>query len=330
MIQRTYPQSRLRRTRAKSYLRDLVAENHLTTNDLIQPIFIADQSEMKIDIPSMPGIYRHNLESLYAETEELLKKGIKSVAIFPAIDSEKKDAQGSHAFNDKNIVCTALRGLAERFPEVIKIADVALDPYTDHGHDGVLIDSRVDNDQTLNLLQDQALLLAQSGADVLAPSDMMDGRVKVIRDILESNGFVDTVILSYAAKYASSFYGPFREAVGSAVNLGKASKKTYQMNFANLDEALHETAMDIEEGADIVMVKPGTAYLDVVHAIKSEFQIPTFVYQVSGEYSMLKSSIEKGWLDKDVMLESLLCCKRAGADAILTYAAKQTASELNS
>ena len=330
MIKRTYPQSRLRRTRAKSYLRDLVAENHLTTNDLIQPIFIADQSEMKIDIPSMPGIYRHNLESLYAETEELLKKGIKSVAIFPAIDLEKKDAQGSHAFNDKNIVCTALRGLAERFPEVIKIADVALDPYTDHGHDGVLIDSRVDNDQTLNLLQDQALLLAQSGADVLAPSDMMDGRVKVIRDILESNGFVDTVILSYAAKYASSFYGPFREAVGSAVNLGKASKKTYQMNFANLDEALHETAMDIEEGADIVMVKPGTAYLDVVHAIKSEFQIPTFVYQVSGEYSMLKSSIEKGWLDKDVMLESLLCCKRAGADAILTYAAKQIASELNS
>jgi porphobilinogen synthase len=330
MIKRTYPQSRLRRTRAKSYLRDLVAENHLTTNDLIQPIFIADQSEMKIDIPSMPGIYRHNLESLYAETEELLKKGIKSVAIFPAIDSEKKDAQGSHAFNDKNIVCTALRGLAERFPEVIKIADVALDPYTDHGHDGVLIDSRVDNDQTLNLLQDQALLLAQSGADVLAPSDMMDGRVKVIRHILESNEFVDTVILSYAAKYASSFYGPFREAVGSAVNLGKASKKTYQMNYANLDEALHETAMDIEEGADIVMVKPGTAYLDVVHAIKSEFQIPTFVYQVSGEYSMLKLSIEKGWLDKDVMLESLLCCKRAGADAILTYAAKQIASELNS
>jgi porphobilinogen synthase len=330
MIKRTYPQSRLRRTRAKGYLRDLIAENHLSTNDLIQPIFIADQSEMKIDIPSMPGIYRHNLESLYAETEELIKKGIKSVAIFPAIDLDKKDAQGSHAFDDNNIVCSALRGLGERFPEVIKIADVALDPFTDHGHDGVLLDSKVDNDQTLKLLQDQALLLAQSGADVLAPSDMMDGRVKVIRNILESNGFVDTVILSYAAKYASSFYGPFREAVGSAANLGKASKKTYQMNFANLDEALHETAMDIEEGADIVMVKPGTAYLDVVHAIKSEFQIPTFVYQVSGEYSMLKLSIEKGWLDKDVMLESLLCCKRAGADAILTYAAKQVASELNS
>ena len=330
MIKRTYPQSRLRRTRAKGYLRDLVAENHLSTNDLIQPIFVADQSEMKVDIPSMPGISRHNLESLYAETEELISQGIKSIAIFPAIDSDKKDSQGSHAFDDNNIVCSALRGLAERFPEVIKIADVALDPYTDHGHDGILLDSKVDNDQTLKLLQDQALLLAQSGADVLAPSDMMDGRVRLIRDILESNGFVDTVILSYAAKYASSFYGPFREAVGSSANLGKASKKTYQMNVANLDEALHETAMDIEEGADIVMVKPGTAYLDVVHAIKSEFQIPTFVYQVSGEYSMLQLSIEKGWLDKDVMLESLLCCKRAGADAILTYAAKQIALELNS
>ena len=330
MIKRTYPQSRLRRTRAKGYLRDLVAENYLSTNDLIQPIFVADQSEMKVDIPSMPGIFRHNLESLYAETEELISQGIKSIAIFPAVDSDKKDSQGSHAFDDNNIVCSALRGLAERFPEVIKIADVALDPYTDHGHDGILLDSKIDNDQTLKLLQDQALLLAQSGADVLAPSDMMDGRVRVIREILELNGFVDTVILSYAAKYASSFYGPFREAVGSSTNLGKASKKTYQMNVANLDEALHETAMDIEEGADIVMVKPGTAYLDVVHAIKSEFQIPTFVYQVSGEYSMLQLSIEKGWLDKDVMLESLLCCKRAGADAILTYAAKQIALELNS
>jgi len=330
MIKRTYPQSRLRRTRAKGYLRDLVAENHLSTNDLIQPIFVADQSEMKVDIPSMPGIFRHNLESLYAETEELISQGIKSIAIFPAIDSDKKDSQGSHAFDDNNIVCSALRGLAERFPEVIKIADVALDPYTDHCHDGILLDSKIDNDQTLKLLQDQALLLAQSGADVLAPSDMMDGRVRVIREILELNGFVDTVILSYAAKYASSFYGPFREAVGSSANLGKASKKTYQMNVANLDEALHETAMDIEEGADIVMVKPGTAYLDVVHAIKSEFQIPTFVYQVSGEYSMLQLSIEKGWLDKDVMLESLLCCKRAGADAILTYSAKQIALELNS
>lgn len=330
MIKRTYPESRLRRTRAKGFLRDLVAENNLSTNDLIQPIFIADQSDRKIEIPSMPGIYRHNLDSLYAEIEDLIKVGIKSVAIFPAIDADKKDQEGSHALDERNIVCSALKGLVERFPEIIKIADVALDPYTDHGHDGLLIDGSINNDRTLDLLQNQALLLAQSGADIIAPSDMMDGRVKAIRDILESNGFVDTIILSYAAKYASSFYGPFREAVGSSANLGKASKKTYQMNFANLDEALHETAMDIEEGADIVMVKPGTAYLDVVHAIKSEFQIPTFVYQVSGEYSMLQLSIEKGWLDKDVMLESLVCCRRAGADAILTYAAKQIASELNS
>jgi porphobilinogen synthase len=330
MIIRKYPHTRLRRTRVKGFIRDLIAQNKLTTDDLIQPIFIADQSEDKIEIPSMPGIHRHNLDSFYFEVVSLINEGIKSVAIFPAIDASKKDEDGSHALDEGNIVCLALAGLSERFPEIIKIADVALDPYTDHGHDGLLIDGRVDNDKTVKLLQDQALLLAHSGADIIAPSDMMDGRVKAIRDTLESNKFFDTIILSYAAKYASSFYGPFREAVGSAANLGKASKKTYQMNFANLDEALHEAGMDIEEGADIVMVKPGTAYLDVVHAIKSAFQVPTFVYQVSGEYSMLQLSIEKGWLDKDVMLESLMCCKRAGADAILTYAAKQIASELNS
>ena len=330
MIKRTYPQTRLRRTRAKSFLRDLIAENNLNTDDLIQPIFIADQSEDKIEIPSMPGIHRHNLDSLYLEVEALIQVGIKSIAIFPAIDAAKKDKDGSYALDEGNVVCLALTGLAERFPDIIKIADVALDPYTDHGHDGLLINGRIENDETVKLLQDQALLLAQSGADIIAPSDMMDGRIKAIRDTLESNKFFDTIILSYAAKYASSFYGPFREAVGSAANLGKASKKTYQMNFANLDEALHEVGMDIEEGADIVMVKPGTAYLDVVHAIKSAFQVPTFVYQVSGEYSMLQLSIEKGWLDKDVMLESLMCCKRAGANAILSYAAKQIAVELNS
>ena len=330
MIKRTYPQSRLRRSRAKSNLRDLVAENKLSIDDLIQPIFIADQSENKIEIPSMPGIYRHNLESLYIEVDELVSKGIKSIAIFPSIDPSLKNLNGSHALEENNIVCSALKSLTEKFPDVIKIADVALDPYTDHGHDGLLIDGKIDNDKTLDLLKEQSLILAQAGADILAPSDMMDGRVKIIRDTLESNRFVDTIILSYAAKYASSFYGPFRNAVGSSNTLGKGSKKTYQMNFANLDEALHEVAMDINEGADIVMVKPGTAYLDVVHAIKSEFHIPTFVYQVSGEYSMLQLSIDKGWLDKNVMLESLMCCKRAGADAILTYAAKQIASELNS
>ncbi len=329
MIKRSFPRTRLRRTREKGFLRDLIAENNLSNNDLIQPIFIADQSENKIEIPSMPGIFRHNLDSLYSEVESLIQVGIKSIAIFPAIEASKKDQNGSHALDESNIICLALAGLSQRFPDIIKIADVALDPYTDHGHDGLLKDGRIVNDETIKLLQDQALLLAQSGADIIAPSDMMDGRVKAIRDILELNKFTDTVILSYAAKYASSFYGPFREAVGSAKNLGNASKKTYQMNFANLDEALYETKMDIEEGADIVMVKPGTAYLDVVHAIKSKFKVPTFVYQVSGEYSMLQSSIENGWLDKNVMLESLMCCKRAGADAILTYAAKQIASELN-
>ena len=330
MAERKFPSTRLRRSRAKGFLRDLVAEHKLSSDDLIQPIFVSEQREYQVDISSMPNVYRHSLDSLYAEIELLLQAGIKSVAIFPTIDLDKKNAQATHAFDQKNIVCEALQGVSKRFPEIITIADVALDPYTDHGHDGLLVDGKIDNDQTLKLLSRQALILAEAGADIIAPSDMMDGRVKIIRDALEANNFVDTVILSYAAKYASSFYGPFRDAVGSAASLGKDSKKTYQMNFANMSEALHEVEMDINEGADIVMIKPGTAYLDVVHAVKSKFQVPTFVYQVSGEYSMLSLSIDKGWLDKNVMLESLLCCKRAGADAILTYAAKQIASELNS
>ena len=330
MAERKFPSTRLRRSRAKGFLRDLVAEHKLSSDDLIQPIFVSEQREYQVDISSMPNVYRHSLDSLYAEIELLLQAGIKSVAIFPAIDLDKKNAEATYAFDQKNIVCEALQGVSKRFPEIITIADVALDPYTDHGHDGLLVDGKIDNDQTLKLLSRQALILAEAGADIIAPSDMMDGRVKIIRDALEANNFVDTVILSYAAKYASSFYGPFRDAVGSAASLGKDSKKTYQMNFANMSEALHEVEMDINEGADIVMIKPGTAYLDVVHAVKSKFQVPTFVYQVSGEYSMLSLSIDKGWLDKNVMLESLLCCKRAGADAILTYAAKQIASELNS
>ena len=329
MVKRKYPHTRLRRTRAKAFLRDLVAEKKLSTDDLIQPIFIADQKDSKVSIPSMPGIYRHNLESLYSEVESLINLGIKSIAIFPAIDPEKKDAKASHAFEKDNIVCKALNQLSKKFPELIKIADVALDPYTDHGHDGLIIDGKINNDETVTLLAEQALILANAGADIIAPSDMMDGRVRVIRDALESNALQDTIILSYAAKYASSFYGPFRDAVGSSVSLGTGSKETYQMNFANIDEAIHEVRMDLEEGADIVMVKPGIAYLDVVHKIRNIFQVPTFVYQVSGEYSMLQLSIEKGWLDKNVMLESLMCCKRAGADAILTYAAKQISSELN-
>ena len=318
MIKRTYPQSRLRRTRSKGYLRDLIAENHLSTNDLIQPIFIADQSEAKVEIPSMPGIYRHNLESLYVETEELLNKGVKAVAIFPAIDSSKKDQKGSHAFDDKNIVCMALRGLADKFPEVIKIADVALDPYTDHGHDGVLFDGKVDNDKTLKLLQDQALLLAQSGADVLAPSDMMDGRVGKIRKSLDKNGYSMTQILSYAVKYSSSFYGPFRDAVGTK-GLLKGNKKNYQMDFRNSQESLREVALDIKEGADMVMVKPGLPYLDIIKLVKENFKIPVMAYQVSGEYSLLSNAINKRLIDDNVILESLIAFKRAGANAIVSY-----------
>ena len=329
MIRRKYPHTRLRRTRVKGFIRDLIAQNKLTTDDLIQPIFIADQSEDKIEIPSMPGIHRHNLDSFYFEVESLINEGIKSVAIFPAIDASKKDEDGSHALDEGNIVCLALAGLSERFPEIIKIADVALDPYTDHGHDGLLIDGRVDNDKTVKLLQDQALLLAHSGADIIAPSDMMDGRIGVIRKKLDENNFEDKIILSYAAKYNSKFYGPFRDAVNSKNNLGTSDKSSYQMNPANSLEALNEVAMDIEEGADIVMVKPGMPYLDIISKIKEEFKVPTFAYQVSGEYAMIMESVNKGWLDKGVIIESLTSFKRAGADAVLTYFAKDLIKEFN-
>ena len=331
MITGKFPNLRLRRTRKYPWSRRLVQENNLSSSDFIFPIFLIEGKNKKQLIKSMPSVYRYTIDKLGGVVENVLKNKIPMVALFPSTPESKKDNLGSEALNEDNLVCKATRYIKKRFKNNVGVmCDVALDPYTSHGHDGVFMNGDVDNDKTIKILAKQSLLQAQMGCDIIAPSDMMDGRVKAIRDTLESNKFFDTIILSYAAKYASSFYGPFREAVGSAPNLGKASKKTYQMNFANLDEALHEVGMDIEEGADIVMVKPGTAYLDVVHAIKSAFQVPTFVYQVSGEYSMLQLSIEKGWLDKNVMLESLMCCKRAGADAILTYAAKQIASELNS
>ena len=329
MIDRKFPKSRLRRLRRSSNLINLVSENTLSANDLIQPLFIKEDLDGSEPIDSMPNINRYGLKDILKEIEDVLHNGINTIALFPVINPDKKDENGGEAVNENNLISTAIKNIKKEFPEVILIADVALDPYTSHGHDGLLKSGYVLNDETVSILINQSLLQAQMGCDVLAPSDMMDGRIGEIRKTLDKNGYKMTQILSYAVKYASSFYGPFREAVGSAKNLGKASKKTYQMNFANLDEALYETKMDIEEGADIVMVKPGTAYLDVVHAIKSKFKVPTFVYQVSGEYSMLQSSIENGWLDKNVMLESLMCCKRAGADAILTYAAKQIASELN-
>ncbi len=307
----------------------MVAEVNLSVDDLIQPIFIKENLLGTEDIESMPEIKRFGLDVLNEEIEELVSLGIKSVAVFPVIEESKKDAAGLEALNEKNFLTKAIKQIKESFPDLIVIVDVALDPYTTHGHDGVLDDNDdVDNDASLLTLKEQALVLAKAGADVIAPSDMMDGRIKLIREALEDNNFKNTVILSYAAKYSSKFYGPFKDAVESAKFFGNKTKDTYQMAIGNIDEALQEVAMDIEEGADIVMVKPGLPFLDVLKAVKDEFKMPTFVYQVSGEYSMLKAAIEKGWLSKEVMKESLISFKRAGADCILTYSAKEIAREL--
>ena len=307
----------------------MVAEVNLSVDDLIQPIFIKENLSGTEDIESMPEIKRFGLDVLNEEIEELVSLGIKSVAVFPVIEESKKDAAGLEALNENNFLTKAIKQIKESFPDLIVIVDVALDPYTTHGHDGVLDDNDdVDNDASLLTLKEQALVLAKAGADVIAPSDMMDGRIKLIREALEDNNFKNTVILSYAAKYSSKFYGPFKDAVESAKFFGNKTKDTYQMAIGNIEEALQEVAMDIEEGADIVMVKPGLPFLDVLKAVKDEFKIPTFVYQVSGEYSMLKAAIEKGWLSKEVMKESLISFKRAGADCILTYSAKEIAREL--
>jgi porphobilinogen synthase len=277
----------------------------------------------------MPEILRYSKESVLEEIEDLLENNINTIALFPVIDSSKKDGLGKEALNQSNLICESIQKIKSKFPEIIIIADVALDPYTDHGHDGVLKDNYVDNDLTLDVLKSQSLILAESGADILAPSDMMDGRIGIIREALEKADYKNTILLSYAAKYNSKFYGPFRDAVKSASNLGASSKSSYQMSPSNKDEAIHEVAIDINEGADIVMVKPGMPYLDIISLIKNTFKVPTFAYQVSGEYSMLKLAINKGWLDSDVMLESLVSFKRAGADAILTYAAKEISREIN-
>lgn len=329
MIDRKFPKSRLRRLRRSSNLINLVSENTLSANDLIQPLFIKEDLDGSEPIDSMPNINRYGLKDILKEIEDVLHNGINTIALFPVINPDKKDENGGEAVNENNLISTAIKNIKKEFPEIILIADVALDPYTSHGHDGVLLDGIVDNDSTLDVLVEQSLVLANAGADIIAPSDMMDGRIKFIREVLENSNLKDTILLSYAAKYNSKFYGPFRDAVDSASNLGKSSKSSYQMNPTNINEALQEVAMDINEGADIVMVKPAMPYLDVIHAIKQEFKIPTFAYQVSGEYSMLKLAIEKGWLHEDVMLESLLSIKRSGADAILTYAAKDIAKEIS-
>jgi porphobilinogen synthase len=327
-IERKFPNTRLRRLRRNNNLIDLVSESNLTSNDLIQPIFIKENLNGSEEIEKMPNIFRYGIEKALKEIEDIKNSGINSIAVFPVIDIANKDSKGSQAANNNNFISTAIKTIKKEFPNIVLIADVALDPYTDHGHDGVIINNEVDNDETNKILIEQSLILASSGADIVAPSDMMDGRIGLIREALEGNNFKDTILLSYAAKYNSKFYGPFRDAVGSSSNLGKSSKSSYQMSSKNKEEALHEVAMDINEGADIVMIKPAMPYLDIIHAIKENFKIPTFAYQVSGEYSMLKLAISKGWLDSDVMLESLISIKRAGADAIFSYAAKEISMEM--
>ena len=327
-IFRKYPSTRLRRLRKNLNLIELVSETNLTSKDLIQPIFIKENFEGKEEIESMPGIFRFGLNHMLSEIEEVINAGINAIAVFPVIESSKKDEKGSEALNKSNFIAHSINKIKQEFPELILIADVALDPYTDHGHDGILISNEVANDETVEVLIKQSILLAEAGADIIAPSDMMDGRIGLIRDSLEKQNLKDTILLSYAAKYNSKFYGPFRDAVNSASNLGNSSKSSYQMNISNKNEALHEVALDINEGADIVMVKPAMPYLDVIQLIKKEFKVPTFAYQVSGEFSMLKNAINHGWLDKEVMLESLVSIKRAGADAILSYAAKEISKEI--
>ena len=327
-IKRKFPNTRLRRLRKNSNLIDLVAETKLSSNDLIQPIFIKENYDGKEDIKSMPGIFRYGLGDALKEIEDIINSGVNSIAVFPVIEASKKNSKGTEAINKDNFISNLIKKIKNQFPELVLIADVALDPYTDHGHDGVLKGKEIANDETVKILTEQSLLLADAGADIIAPSDMMDGRIGSIRKALEKEDFKNTILLSYAAKYNSNFYGPFRDAVSSASNLGKASKSSYQMNIGNKDEALHEIAIDIDEGADIVMVKPAMPYLDIIHLVKDSFKIPTFAYQVSGEFSMLKHAIDQGWLDEKVMLESLISIKRAGADAILSYAAKEISKEI--
>ena len=328
-FKRKYPLTRLRRLRANRSIRDLIAENKLSVDDLIQPIFVKESLQDKEVIESLPEIFRHSEKSILKEIEELVNLGIKAVAIFPVIDEDKKDEKGSEAINENNFLNNLIKTIKQNFPEILVIADVALDPYTTHGHDGVLnSDGDVDNDMTLKMLKEQALNLAKVGTDIIAPSDMMDGRIGVVRKALEEKDFKNSMILAYSAKYSSKFYGPFKEAVESEKFFGNKTKDTYQMAVANIDEALHEVALDINEGADIVMVKPALPYLDVLKAVKDTFLMPTFAYQVSGEYAMLKAAVEKNWLGEDAMFESLLSCKRAGADCILTYAAKEIAKNL--
>jgi porphobilinogen synthase len=322
-----YPRIRMRRNRRHDWSRRLVAENVLTAADLIWPVFVTEGKDREA-IPSMPGVDRLSIGALIDAAGEAAGLGIPVVAVFPVTPIGVKDDRGSEALNPENLVCRAVRALKQAHPGLGVLCDVALDPFTSHGHDGVLRDGDVANDETVEILCRQALVQAEAGCDVIAPSDMQDGRVGAIRDALDEKGFTAVRIMSYAAKYASAFYGPFRDAIGSKSNLGKADKRTYQMDPANTDEALREVALDLAEGADMVMVKPGLPYLDIVRRVKDEFRVPTYAYQVSGEYAMLKGAVERGWLDESVILETLLGFKRAGADGVLTYSAVEAARRM--
>ena len=324
-----FPRIRMRRNRMSNFSRRLISENNISLDDLIYPIFITYGSNVKEEVVSMPGIYRCSLDLLHKEIEYVSSLFIPAIAFFPKVQNALKTSDGKEALNKNNLICKAIKISKKVNPKLGVICDVALDPYTDHGHDGIIINNQIDNDETLSILCKQALVQAEAGCDIIAPSDMMDGRVGFIRDALDKNGFTNVQIMSYAAKYASAFYGPFRDAVGSNLSLLKKSKKSYQMDPANSDEALKEIALDISEGADMVIVKPGMPYLDIIYKVKQEFKMPTYAYQVSGEYSMIKNAIEKGWFDEDkIIFESLIAFKRAGCNGIISYFAPFMAKKL--
>ena len=325
----SFPRVRMRRNRLFDFSRRLTSENNLSVNDLIYPIFITYGSNIREEISSMPGIYRFSLDLLHKEIEYISSLNIPAIALFPKIENELKTPNGKEALNKNNLICKAIKISKKVNPDLGVITDVALDPYTDHGHDGIIHNNEIDNDLTLNILCKQAIVQAEAGCDIIAPSDMMDGRVGAIRDTLDKHGLINVQIMSYAAKYASSFYGPFRDAVGSAVNLSKKSKKSYQMDPANSDEALREIRLDINEGADMIIIKPGMPYLDIISKAKNEFNFPIIAYQVSGEYSMIRAAIQNGWFDEEkIIFETMMCFKRAGCDAIITYFAPFVAQKL--
>lgn len=327
----SFPAIRMRRNRRNDWSRRLVSEHSVTVNDLIYPVFVTEGADQIVDVPSMPGVSRYSLDKLLPVAEKAAKAGIPVLALFPVIDAARKTPDGREAANPDGLVPKVVQTLKQHFPELGVMTDVALDPYTSHGQDGLIDDQgRILNDETVEVLVAQSLMQGQAGVDIVAPSDMQDGRIGAIRHALEAKGLIHTRIMSYAAKYASSYYGPFRDAVGSAGNLGKSDKKTYQMDPANTNEALREVALDIQEGADMVMVKPGMPYLDIVYRVKQEFGMPTFAYQVSGEYAMLKAAAANGWLDeRKTVLEAMLAFKRAGADGVLTYFAPDIARWLS-